>query len=584
MGETRPRLFEASWEVCNKVGGIHTVITSKLSQAQTEFGDGYFTVGPYLSNSHEAFDEVPAPPFISTLAAELANEGIAAHYGIWKPYGQPTLLLDYNGLFPRLNEYKDRYWDKFELNTLGSDYNDFDQPFAWGIAVGRLACLAAAQEKRELILHAHEWLTASAILEIKAESDDKLIRTVFTTHATVLGRCISSSGADLYGSLKKWIPEEEAVNRGVVSKHQLERLGATLATSFTAVSRLTAEEATALLGHKPDVVTENGLDLDLFPTFDELSHSRIHVRHSIEEFLAAYFFPSDPFDLNKTSLQFTMGRPETANKGYDLHLEALGVLNEQLKQEKSEHTVVSFFLVPIGCERLRPAAASQLNLYRRVQERLVHIAKRQTRLTYQELCAGQIPSLTLQSAEQAELMEDIHHMPLQVPPPASPYELRDENQDDILRLANQHGLHNRAEDRVKVLYFPLYLDGFDGIFDLPLYDLIAAFDLGVFASKYEPWGYTPMESLAVAVPAITSTLAGFGRSLSESNQTPPSGVFILDREKDEEDAISLLVRVFKTSLEESPREWTERRISAYQTVQLYSWQHLYQNYREAYNR
>jgi glycogen(starch) synthase len=279
-----------------------------------------------------------------------------------------------------------------------------------------------------------------------------------------------------------------------------------------------------------------------------------------------------------------MGRPETGNKGFDLHLKSLGALNDTLKAEGSTETVVTFFLIPIGCLRLRPAVAAQLTLYRHMRERLSQIGYRQQRQLFADLCTGTKQDYSLLPEEREELDDDIARMPLPKPPPVSPYELQDEGRDDILRLTAQYGLHNRSEDRVKVLYFPLYLDGFDGIFDLPLYSLIAAFDLGVFPSRYEPWGYTPMESLAVGVPAITSTLAGFGRSIAESRRTQPTGVFMLDREKADDDSVSLLTNMFRTSLKETPRQWTERRISAYQTVQLYSWKHLYQNYRQAYNR
>ena len=131
---------------------------------------------------------------------------------------------------------------------------------------------------------------------------------------------------------------------------------------------------------------------------------------------------------------------------------------------------------------------------------------------------------------------------------------------------------------------PIYLDGFDGIFNVPLYELVSGFDLGVFPSYYEPWGYTPMESLIMGVPAVTSTLAGFGRALDEQPMIGSKGVYILDRENEPEDeSLKHLTHFLSHSLGENPRKWLDRRIAAYQIIQSFSWKQLFRKYIQAYS-
>ena len=52
-------IFETSWEVCNKVGGIHTVISTKALNIVNELGDDYILIGPDVWR-----EEVTNPEFI----------------------------------------------------------------------------------------------------------------------------------------------------------------------------------------------------------------------------------------------------------------------------------------------------------------------------------------------------------------------------------------------------------------------------------------------------------------------------------------------------------------------------------------
>jgi len=585
MGRESAFLIEASWEVCNKVGGIYTVVSSKLGVVLKQFPNHYLAVGPYLSANNPVFVESKAPADLEQIAQVLEIKGVILHYGTWKTgaYDAPVILLDWNGLIPQLNSFKGHFWDQYQLDTLGSNFYDLDQPLLWGIAVGLFCELFAEAHPEQIILQAHEWLSAGALLQI---NKNKRFKTVFTTHATVLGRALSSHGVAVYQYPKDGNPEQDARNYGVLSKHQVERLAAGLATHFTTVSRLTAEEATVFLGRTPDQVTENGIDLDSLPTYDQVALAHLTSRTALDDFVSAYFFPSYSFDLQQVQYQFTMGRYEVHNKGYDLYLEALGKLNQELKEQKSERTVVSFLLVPGSPTKIRSSVTGQLMIYRRIQELLRQFSQAKQRGLYGQLIANPADDTAfhLEPKELEQLHPLITRLVQPTQPFLSPYELVDETNDSFLSLAHQYGLQNSEEDRVKIVLMPVYLDGFDGIFNLSLYTFIAGFDLGVFPSYYEPWGYTPMESLAMGVPAIASTLSGFGRAIQEGKGSQPPGVFLVDRRQAEEDALGLLLAQLHTSLRETPQQWDERRLSAYQTVRRFNWQHLYPAYQQLYNQ
>ncbi len=574
------RLFEASWEVCNKVGGIYTVLTSKMPWANAEFPDGYYAVGPYLSQGTPPpeFEEQPLPPDLRAVAERASEHGVTIHYGTWAiATAPPTLLIAWDGLVPQLDGLKSLLWEKLQLDTLNSDFYDVDQPLMWGIAISIVVAAYAEQyPDRPVLLHAHEWMTGGSILHLAA-TGNKTVRTVFTTHATVLGRSLSGNFEGIHDIASA---DQVARTHGVLAKHQIERLSASLSTVFTTVSQLTAGETGLVLGRQPDLVTENGLSSEQFPLFDELCIQRQHIREELDAFIAAYFFPYYHIDLSKASYQFTMGRYEPRNKGYDLYLRSLGLLNNHLKAARSDRTVVAFILVPADHGPARPDLLTQVAAY--AQAKRLHIQEgRAARPDWYWQATHNLRDIP--SAPHRQLPGYLlSHLPDSGLPPLSAFELKQGNNDAILQLALQAGLTNAKDDRVKVVYLPVYLDGFDGLLNIPLYDLLPAFDLGVFPSLYEPWGYTPMESLAAGIPAITSTFAGFGIALQPVKYPENSGHFILDRNGNDDEDADQLLEYLEKSLEESPRSWLGRRMAAYTTAQMFDWQRLYLNYQRVY--
>ncbi len=580
-------LCEATWEVCNKIGGIHTVLASKIVRAQQAFADNYVCVGPYLSQN-PAFHETDVPEPWQPVRDELAGQGIGFHFGTWITDGDPTtILLSFEGLLPQLDSYKGRFWEKFGIETLGIDYWDIGQPLVWSIAVAKL--LQAMHRNfadKQLIFHGHEWWTAGTFMTLSLDGASA-IKTTFTTHATVLGRALTAQGTDIYTNIDSVNPDEAAKKYNVVTKHQLEAIAANLSTVFTTVSDLTGREATAFLKRTPTLITENGLDSTMFPAFDELCVKHKAMRQKLHEFVTAYFFPSYQFNLHRTTYQFTMGRYELHNKGYDLYLQSLGELNTKLKSEDSDSTIVAFLFVPGDARRLRPEVSFQLAARHHISRMLREMAELQHLELYRHLWTNEGISSTDTRLLPKSLRSDIDQILVRLPKyeavPVSPYDLGDPEHDGMLTCCRKFGLENREEDRVKVVLVPTYLDGFDQLFRQSLYDLVAGCDLGVFPSLYEPWGYTPMESLAMGVPAVTSDLAGFGLAI-QSRYPESKGAIPLKREGLSDDVVlQALTEMLERHLRTRDRERLSMRMAAYDLVQHFDWKELYQTYVAAYS-
>lgn len=539
MDTTSPWLFEASWEVCHKVGGIHTVIISKLPSVLAEYGDAYLSIGPWLAEPQFEFkEESLAGPWLA-VSSQLQSQGVTLHLGRWQVPGEPrAVLLDWQGLVPELTNFKIRFWEQYGLDTLGTDFYDFDTPLLWGIAVGMFTELFLKENSVKVTLQLHEWLSAATLAYLPKGNSQ--LRTIFTTHATVLGRSLAGRGVAIYDQMQQIDPLVAAKECGVTAKHQLEVLGAGLADAFTTVSDLTAEEATHFLGRHPNVITENGLALHELPLLLENRVTASLVRQELEQIVTDLFASDYQFDASRALWQCTTGRFELHNKGYDLYLRSLAELNEQLKARHSTQSVVALLLIATGNHGIRPEALTGRLLRQTGQPEKI----------LQLFTTGATLSPFLTAAD-----------------------------DPIVQLALNLGLRNRQEDRVKVIYLPGYFDGLDGFLNIPLYDLISACDLGVFPSAYEPWGYTPLECIALGVPAITSDLAGFGQAVRQAT----AGVSVLAR-RGIEDATASLTALLEAALKQTPRELEMQRIAAYGVSQQFGWGRLYENYRTAYQQ
>lgn len=575
-------LYEVSWEVCNKVGGIYTVVKSKVERMKEHY-PGYCLIGPYFTEKARIETQQLVPPeSLKKVFDTLEKEGIVCYYGKWHVKGDPeVILINTQNILNRKDDIKKSLWESDRIDTLNSNW-DYEEPMIWAYAVGRLLSLL---EGKKTVAHFHEWLAGGALLHLK--SSGSTIKTVFTTHATMLGRAIAGSGKDLYSILDMMDPDQEARNHNVVDKFQTERACANKADVFTTVSEITSIEAKKILGRKADVLLLNGLDIQKFPNFEECSIKHKEYRDVIRDFMAYYFFPYYTFDLEKSLIFFIVGRYEFKNKGLDIFIKALGRLNERLKKEGYEKTIVTFFWIPSGVTGVRTELLESEDRFEQVKEivnrRLPGV---RDKLIQEIMKDGDIKP---EDIFDDEFLNDAKKLKLQFIRQGSPFlsthYLENERDDPIINEFGKNGLLNRADDKVKVIFYPVYLDGNDNLISLKYYDALQGCHLGVFPSYYEPWGYTPLESAALGVPALTTDFAGFGRYIrAEIKDSDQGGIFILDRyNRDETDSIKRFADILYSYSGLNKKERVEQKMRAKELAEVADWRVMIENYIKAHN-
>jgi glycogen(starch) synthase len=580
-------LFEVSWEVCNKVGGINTVIRSKIPQIVKHYKGNYFLIGPHIPENAQREFEVGVPPEkLQKIFEKLHTEGIICHYGKWLIPEEPkTILIDYKNYAVKKDEIKARLWETYKIDSLGSEYHDFDEPIVWGEAVGRLLEEVHKAYDHRMIAQFHEWLTAGALLYLKRNKVN--VATVFTTHATALGRTLAGNNQELYKNLSSIDPEKEAYNWKVHTKHQTERACAQNCDVFTTVSEITGMEAEHFLKRKPDVLVYNGLDISKYPTFEEVSIKHKLYKGKMKSFIEYYFFPYYSFDLDNTLIYFLTGRYEYHNKGIDIFIKALAELNLVLREKNSHKTIVAFICVPRDVVRIKPALVENRAFYIDIQESITdNIEEAKRRIIRFLISKNTITEKDMFSKEFLfEMRKKVFRFLKKGMPPLSTHDLPFEDKDQIIRAFREEGLLNREEDKVKVVFYPQYLTGADNLLDLDYDEAIMGAHLGVFPSYYEPWGYTPPETGAMGVAAVTTDNAGFGRYLvsSESSQKKDPGIFVIKTfNKTEDEKIQNLFEVLHKYSQYDREERIRNKIEARRLASLADWNKLIHNYLEAY--
>lgn len=522
-------LFEVSWEVCNKVGGIHTVITSKVLTAVREWQEQYILVGPDIwrgQGEHPEFREDQG--LFSTLKQKIEEKGLKVRIGRWKIPGSPVVILvDHTSLFSSKDEIFRELWLNFQVDSLRGGW-DYIEPALFGYAAGKvIECFYQCHFSFSdlIVAHFHEWLTAAGVLYL--ERTVPQIATVFTTHATVLGRALAGNEQPFYSGLQNFDPAAEAKKWKLTSKHSLEKAGAQYADCFTTVSSMTAKECVQFLDKQPDVITINGFDNTIVPVSYQLKQKRSLARRKLLRVARALTGGDVPDD---SLLLLKSGRYEFRNKGIDLFIEALAAIRD----EHQERQVIGFIFVP--AHHTGPIAEVSSALEGKGE-------------------AGMLPERIL-----------THH-------------LQGRESDKILQHILKYHLENRPGDKVKLIFAPVYLDGRDGIFDLHYYELLPGFDLAVFPSYYEPWGYTPLESLSFHVPSVTTDVAGFGQFMQSAGE----GLSIVHREdRNEPEVVRELTAIMARFREYSEADLGRLRQAAYELSRRADWRILIRNYEEAY--
>lgn len=468
-------IFESSWEVCNKVGGIYTVLSTRAKTLQEVMPDRLIFVGPDFWQEKENPLFVEDKRLWADWRKQAAKEGVMLRVGRWQIPGRPVVVLvDFRPFFAQKNDIYGALWTEYQVDSLHA-YGDYDEASMFSYAAGRVVesfYNHFLDESKRVVYQAHEWMTGLGALYLQSHVPS--IATIFTTHATTIGRSIAGNGKPLYDYLFAYNGNQMAEELNVQSKHSIERQTAHNVDCFTTVSNVTARECMELLDKQPDVVLPNGFEMDFVPKGVTFVNRRRKARQRILEVANTLMGTSLDDD---TLIVSTSGRYEWKNKGIDVYLEAL---NRTLHDERLTRPVLALVEVP----------AWQAGPRRDLQERL--------------------------KAQEEKSKTKKHPSPLTshssspLPAPFITHDLYEPGCDMVTQSLYRFGITNRESARVKIMFVPCYLDGADGIFNMHYYDLLLGLDLTVYPSYYEPWGYTPLESVAFKVPCITTTLAGFG--------------------------------------------------------------------------
>ena len=456
-------IFESSWEVCNKVGGIYTVLSTRANTLQQEMQDKVFFIGPDVWHEN-------ACPYFKEDAKLLADwkktateEGLKVKVGRWTVPGNPiAILVDFQKYYEKKNEIYGWLWENYQVDSLHA-YGDYDEASMFSYATGLVVesyYNFALTKKDKVIYHANEWMTGLGLLYVNNKLPQ--VGTIFTTHATSIGRSIAGNMKPLYDYLFAYNGDQMAGELNMQSKHSIEKQTAFHCDCFTTVSEITARECLELLDKKVDEVLPNGFDNSFVPAnAATFTRKRKAARKRLLDVANALLGESLDDD---TLIVSTSGRYEFRNKGVDVYIESM---NRLLRDKELKKKVLAFIEVPGWVGEPRQDLKERLD-----------------------------------SGKQ-------YDTPLEVPQVT--HWLHEMSHDNVLSMMKYYDMHNRKEDNVKVIFLPCYLDGNDGILNMTYYDIILGNDLCIYPSYYEPWGYTPLEAIAFKVPCITTDLAGFGQ-------------------------------------------------------------------------
>lgn len=513
-----PLILEASWEVCSQVGGIYTVIRSKAPAATGQWGDAYFSIGPYREHTARVeIDRHDPPDYLKPTFQDLAATGVQLVYGRWLISGRPqVLLIDFNGLRYRLGELKYFLWRDNGISSPDGD-GEYDDNLLFGFAIAELvASLRHRLEGRPILLHCHEWQAGVPLPVLRHRNVP--VATVFTTHATLVGRNLSAANCEIYEHLGTINAGQAAWTCGYGHRHSVEGAAAQAADVFTTVSGITAMEAEQFLGRRPDALLPNGLNVSRFAAPHEFQVLHREAKERIHKFVIGHFFPSYTFDLDRTLYIFTAGRYEYRNKGLDVFIESLHRLNERMKAEQSATTVVAFIITKAATRSFNVDTLNRQAMFNELSETCEVISEDMGGRLLRAVAMGRLPRLEelLDEYAQVRLKRMMYSWRSSPPPSIVTHDLYDDANDPVLQHLRHRGLWNMEFDRVKVVFHPDFVSVSSPLLNMDYDQFVRGCHMGVFPSYYEPWGYTPLECIVSGIPAITSDLSGFGDYLMQN--------------------------------------------------------------------
>jgi glycogen synthase len=588
----KTHLVEVAWEVCNQVGGIYTVIRSKVPAIAQMTALDYCLVGPYVNKNILA--EVEALPddvdVYATAATRLRKRGYDVFYGSWLITGKPkVILLNPNAIEDKaLQVVKYLLWKNHNVGTPG-DSKLINQIVAFGYLTKLFLdeVVKLKSDKAPLIAHFHEWMAGLPILDMKREKMP--VKTVFTTHATQLGRHLAINSPLFYAHLPFFKWQEEAKKFGIEVEATIEFACAKDCDVFTTVSEVTARECKHLLKRNPDVVLPNGLNIERFEALHEFQNLHVQYKEEIHRFVMSHFFQSYAFDLSKTLYFFTSGRYEYKNKGFDLTLEALSRLNMRLKEEKSDITVVMFFVTKRDFVSIKPEVLQAKAMLQEILQTTKAIQEQVGKKLFYQSSFQQDTRLPDLNGFVDEYWKLRYRRTLQAwktkkNPQVITHQLVQEDSDEIMQFLKSKNLLNHPTDAVKVVYHPDFINTNSPLFGMDYTQFVRGCHLGVFPSYYEPWGYTPLECMASGIPSVTSDLSGFGNYVvSETPELEKNGLYVIERGKRTFDwSANQLTDVLHGFTQLSMRERIQQRNLVENKSFHFDWQNLIQKYVDAY--
>lgn len=587
-------LFETAWEVCNQVGGIYTVIRSKVPSVIEKWGhENYCLVGPYFAEQAAAHFDA-ATDFSSPIGKavlKLQERGFDVHYGQWIVSGRPNVVL-FNpySVYDKLGEIKHYLWNDFHISIPAND-ELLDKVVAFGYQVKEFFNYVTQFEigHPNIIAHFHEWMAGIPIPSIR--KDRLNIKIVFTTHATLLGRYLAMNDPKFYDHLAFYNWEAEATKFNVKPIAEIERASAHGAHIFTTVSEITGKECTYLLGRTPDLVLPNGLNIVRYEALHQIQNQHVKIKEQIHDFVMGHFFQSYPFNLDKTLYFFTSGRYEYQNKGYDLTLEALARLNYKMQVANLDVTVVTFFITKRPFYTINPEvlqSKAQIEDVSRVCDEIKEqVGKRlYTKITSTE-GTYEFPDLSKMVDDylRLKLRRNIQSWKTKRLPKIVTHTLKDDANDEILNFLRSANLINNRHDKVKVVYHPDFITTSNPLFRMDYNTFVRGCHLGIFPSMYEPWGYTPLECLASGLPSITSEVAGFGDYVVNNiHDHDEKGMYIINRKgRNFFDIAEDLANIMFKFVQMSRRDRIALRYKCEEASLHFDWSNLGKFYDKAYN-
>jgi glycogen(starch) synthase len=528
----QPLLFEVAWEVCWQLGGIYTVIRSKAPQMTRIWGERYCLIGPYNAATADVELEETQPTGPIAIAIErLRAMGIRCHYGNWLITGRPrVLLLEFGAALDRMGEFSYYLWKDHGIQAPPDQ--EVSNVISFGFLVGLFFQELCKVPNLQLpvLAHFHEWMGGLGCMRIKHLNLP--VATVFTTHATLLGRYLCTDNPDFYAKLH-WInPDHAAGHYNIYARYSIERGATHTADVFTTVSDITGLEAEKLLGRRADVVTPNGLNLHKFAALHEFQNLHKEYKEVIHQFVAGHFFPSYNFDLDKTIYLFTSGRYEYRNKGMDIFIESLARLNHWLRAGGIPITVVAFIITKVPHKNINVDVLRNQSMFDELSKMCSNITEEMGKALLHSVSMGRLPERGDLMTEEAtvRLKRGMHAWRTWKQPAIVTHDLWDDAGDPVLNQLRACKLFNDRHDAVKIVFHPDFVSATSPLLGLDYDQFVRGVHMGVFPSYYEPWGYTPAECVASGVPAVTSDLAGFGSYVQQNIQDPASkGLFIVGR-------------------------------------------------------